>query len=335
MQHPTQRHPSESVRPNASFCYDPAQVVEVFFFPEKPQTNRMPTIYYSPSYVAAEHAFSTTRKAGWVADSLQQSPIEGILIQPPEPLTCRQLLTVHSNEYVQAVATGIPRSRASSQGFEWGPQLLPAVLASNGGVVAAALQALKAGVSGSLSSGLHHAHRNWGSGFCTFNGLAIAAHRALEAGAESVLILDLDAHCGGGTAAIIQSEPRIKQVDVSVCEFDEYADTINSTLTMVDGVKYLATIERALAQCETQTFDLCLYNAGMDPFKDDVQGGVAGVTMPVLARREALVFDWCRRRHLPVAFVLAGGYVGGNVDVPTLVALHRLTLQAAAGVLMA
>jgi acetoin utilization deacetylase AcuC-like enzyme len=149
------------------------------------------------------------------------------------------------------------------------------------------------------------------------------------------LILDLDAHCGGGTAAIIQSERRIKQVDVSVCEFDEYADTINSTLTMVDGVKYLATIERVLAQCETQTFDLCLYNAGMDPFKDDVQGGVAGVTMPVLARREALVFDWCRRRHLPVAFVLAGGYVGGNVDVPTLVALHRLTLQAAAGVLMA
>lgn len=73
------------------------------------------------------------------------------------------------------------------------------VLATNGGVVAAAISALEHGTAGSLSSGLHHARRETGEGFCTFNGLAIAAREALSAGARSVLILDLDAHFGGGT----------------------------------------------------------------------------------------------------------------------------------------
>jgi len=51
--------------------------------------------------------------------------------------------------------------------------------------------------TGSLSSGLHHARRTHGAGFCTFNGLALAALTALEvltAGAQRVLILNLDAH---------------------------------------------------------------------------------------------------------------------------------------------
>jgi hypothetical protein len=56
---------------------------------------------------------------------------------------------------------------------------------------------------------------------------------------------------------------------------------------------------------------------------------------PVSTRRcwraGAMVFDWCRERRLPVAFVLAGGYVGPGLDQASLVALHRLTLHAAAG----
>lgn len=46
-------------------------------------------------------------------------------------------------------------------------------------------------------------------------------------------------------------------------------------------------------------------------------------------RRERLVFDWCRRRGIPIAFVLAGGYLGPGLDESGLVALHRLTLSAA------
>jgi acetoin utilization deacetylase AcuC-like enzyme len=73
-------------------------------------------------------------------------------------------------------------------------------------------------------------------------------------------------------------------------------------------------------------FDLCLYNAGMDPFERCPTGGMPGITRDVLARREQLVFAWCQRRRLPIAFVLAGGYVESALDEAGLIELHRLTL---------
>ena len=63
--------------------------------------------------------------------------------------------------------------------------------ASNGGAVAAALEAFETKRNaGSLSSGLHHATRALGSGFCTFNGLALAARAVIDAGAKRVLVVD-------------------------------------------------------------------------------------------------------------------------------------------------
>ena len=54
-----------------------------------------------------------------------------------------------------------------------------------------------------------------------------------------------------------------------------------------------------------------------------------GVTQKVLRDREEAVFSWCRVRDIPIAFVLAGGYLGPELDRAGLVALHRLTLEAA------
>ncbi len=39
--------------------------------------------------------------------------------------------------------------------------------------------------------------------------------------------------------------------------------------------------------------------------------------------------EWCSARRLPIAYVLAGGYIGDRLDESGLVALHRLTLSAA------
>ena len=206
------------------------------------------------------------------------------------------------------------------------------VLASNGGTVAAAQDALRNGVAGSLSSGLHHARRDEGVGFCTFNGLALAAHSVLERGAGSVLILDLDAHCGGGTASLLSDDPRVEQLDVAVNTFDHYQDGGRFRLHLVrHAADYLPAIERGLESIDRSgaRHDLCLYNAGMDPFEGCATGGLAGITGALLAARERLVFEWCRRRSLPVAFVLAGGYIGPGTSVDELVALHRTTIAEA------
>jgi hypothetical protein len=68
----------------------------------------------------------------------------------------------------------------------------------------------------------------------------------------------------------------------------------------------------------------------MDPHEGSAVGGLAGITEEILAERERLVFAWLRARAIPVAFVLAGGYVGPRLSQEKLVALHRLTVAAAA-----
>jgi acetoin utilization deacetylase AcuC-like enzyme len=147
------------------------------------------------------------------------------------------------------------------------------------------------------------------------------------------LILDLDAHCGGGTASLIADQPRIWQVDVSVSSFDRYKPTDRMRLDIVSQPgEYLPTISRQLAALDSAgvAFTLCIYNAGMDPHEDCSTGGLAGITAGVLAERERIVFEWCRRRNLPIAFVLAGGYVSLRLDQDALVKLHRLTLEQGA-----
>jgi acetoin utilization deacetylase AcuC-like enzyme len=290
-------------------------------------------VYFSPAYAGAGFAFETTRKSKWVADSLGVEPIAHVAVRSPQALTAEQLAISHGNNYVRAIQTGEPTELAQSQGFVWDAGLWPMVLASNGGMVAAALDALHSGLAGSLSSGLHHARRDCGAGYCTFNGLAIAARSALTQGAKAVLILDLDAHCGGGTASLIAESEQIWQIDVSVDDYDSYEPSGRLQLRMVrDGTQYLKEIEKILRDTarDGPRFDLCLYNAGMDPYEGCPDGGLAGISEAVLAARERMVFDWCQAQKLPVAFSLAGGYIGEKLDERGLVALHRLTLSAAA-----
>ncbi len=293
----------------------------------------MVPVFYSPAYVGSHTAFDTTRKAKWVADSLEQRPIAGIELHAPQPVTEEQVARVHDPEYIRAVVTGHPRSLAASQGLDWDAQFWPMVAASTGGVIAATAAALEAGVAGSLSSGLHHARYASGAGFCTINGLALAAQTALNAGAQSVLIIDLDAHCGGGTQSLIANDRRIWQLDISVNAFDGYRSDGRTTLDLVrHATDYLSVLARRLSQLGQSgpDFDLCLFNAGMDPDARCSIGGLDGIDAVLLAEREQMVFDWCRSRGLPVVFVLAGGYIGSALDVRELVELHRITLAAAA-----
>lgn len=281
----------------------------------------------------ATTAFDTTRKAAWVADSLAERPIAGVELVAPEPLTEQAIATVHEPAYVRAVRTGEPRELAASNGLGWDPDLVGAVAASSGGAVAAALEALASGgVAGSLSSGLHHAKSDRGDGFCTFNGLALAADAAQRVGGTHILIVDLDAHCGGGTHELLSGDLGIDQLDVAVDRFDRYAPESPWTLDLVtEAPAYLPTIRRRLDAVDASgvRYDLVLYNAGMDPFEGCWVGGLRGIDERILAERERLVFGWARGHGWPVAFVLAGGYARDEAGRRDLVELHRETITAA------
>jgi acetoin utilization deacetylase AcuC-like enzyme len=289
-------------------------------------------VYFCEEYVAAAAAIDTTRKPAWMAKRVAKFPIVGVELVRPEPLTLAQIELAHTRDYITAVRTGKPRPLAESSGLGWCSQIWPMARFSNGGVVAAVRVARRDRVNaGSLSCGLHHARRESGDGLCTFNGLAIAALVALAEGARSVLIVDLDAHCGGGTHSILQHEPRVTMLDVATSNFDCYEPAPPSSLLMVrDAGRYLGVIEEGLDALDGRSFDVCIYNAGMDPCEDCEVGGLAGVTATMLAERERLLFGWCRQQGIPAAFVLAGGYTGPQLSRKQLVGLHRLTISAAA-----
>lgn len=289
------------------------------------------TVFVSPAYTAGGPDFDTTRKAAWVAASLESAPIGGVVLEAPAAATVERLAAIHSGEYIEAIRTGEPEHLAESSGFNWGPATFATVAASTGGAAAAALRAFKAGVAGSLSSGLHHARRGTGSGFCTFNGLALGAVEALGAGARGVLVIDLDAHCGGGTADILRGESRVRALDIAVSAFDRYLEPDGWTLdTLLHAEDYLPTLRSRLGAVDRDSLDLVIYNAGMDPFERCHVGGLRGITRELLAEREETVFAWAEAAGLPISFVLAGGYVNSGFERDELVGLHRLTIEAAA-----
>jgi acetoin utilization deacetylase AcuC-like enzyme len=285
-------------------------------------------VYYNADFVSSEYAFDTTRKSGALATALAHDSAADVVDPGQFSERTRELIDrLHSPDYVQAVRTGTPSGLAESQGFDWDPKLPTMAIAHSTGLVAAVSEVLSATtrVAGSLSSGLHHARQDRGAGYCTFNGLAVAATEALDRGAERILVLDFDAHCGGGTRSMTSSD-EVVQIDVSTVMFDSWQPSApEDSLTHSSSGSYLDDIAMALQQASRAgTFDLVLYNAGMDPAN-------SGVSNADLALRERMVAEWAAGREQRLVYALAGGYTGGGITMEDLVALHRLTVDAFCG----
>ena len=68
-----------------------------------------------------------------------------------------------------------------------------------------------------LAGGTHHAHRDFGSGFCVFNDVAVATRHLQAEGVSRIAILDLDVHQGDGTATLFQDDPAVLTISLH-CE---------------------------------------------------------------------------------------------------------------------
>jgi acetoin utilization deacetylase AcuC-like enzyme len=277
-------------------------------------TKQRTKIFYDSDYVL-DSGIETRTKAKPIADIIIAEELSGVELCSPRKATRQELEEVHSPEYLDSLWNG-------------DQDLLRSLLASTGGVLEAVDQALIDGFSGSLSSGLHHAKRTHDEGFCYINGLALAALRALRVhGLTDVAILDLDAHCGGGTWQLLGDDARVRLADVSTNSYDSWKslESRHHLKVVHDSKNYLVEVERALKHLSGA--QILFYNAGMDPFEGCSTGGQPGITREVLQRREELVADWCRENNVPVLFVLAGGYEGPNLDLEGVARLHLLTIK--------
>lgn len=229
------------------------------------------------------------------------------------PVSIEQLLQAHSEAYVTKVLGGqLSRDEQRRIGLPWSTALARRSRATVGGTLAAAREALCAGVSGQLAGGTHHAHRDFGSGYCIFNDLAVAALTLLDEDAVTrVAILDLDVHQGDGNAAILGDHPSVFVVSLhgeKNFPFRKVASDLD--IALPDGTEdaaYLAAVDDAWDAVADFAPDLVLYLAGVDPLAADSLGRLA-VTGDGLRRRDETVLRRCRAAGVPVAIVAGGGY---------------------------
>jgi acetoin utilization deacetylase AcuC-like enzyme len=238
---------------------------------------------------------------------------------------------VHQRSYHQAFARGELTAREQRRiGLPATTPLVQRTWLAVGGTLLTARLALRHGVACHLAGGTHHAYPDHGSGFCIFNDCAVAAAVLLqESAVQQVMVLDLDVHQGDATAAIFANEPRVFTVSVH-CQsnFPLRKQCSDVDLPMADGVEddtYLSAIGDTIPELLDQVQpDLVLYNAGVDPHRNDRLGRLNLSSLGLL-QRDRLVLDACLRRNVAVATVIGGGY-----DALTpLVKRHSLVFHAA------
>ena len=261
---------------------------------------------YSEKYTA-QTSTASMRKLGLVAEEARKLGFAELL----EPRDCdiiARLRMLHAPEYVDAFVEGRDGWLASSQGWDWTPEIRDGVLEINKGQLTAAAIALEEGIAANVAQGFHHAPYGQGSGYCTFNGLALVAQEHPD---RSIVVLDCDEHGGNGTEDFIEILPNLSQVTIHGqsfgCQGSEKSVCVNLASVTDDFTPYREALELAFEKIDGWEPDLVIYQAGADPHVDDPLGSV-GLTTEQMRTRDRLVFDGLRDRKIPVLFVLAGGY---------------------------
>lgn len=240
---------------------------------------------------------------------------------------------VHTEPYVQAYTTGTLDAKAQRRiGLPWSANLVRRTCTAVGGTILTAKLALNHGIACNTAGGTHHAFPDYGSGFCIFNDLAVAARLLLTQNrVQRLLIFDLDVHQGDGTAWIFRDEPRVFTFSMH-CDvnFPRQKQLSDLDVPLAEGMgddDYLAKVQTYLPAVLSQVKpDLVLYDAGADVHGHDRLGKLA-LTNTGLYERDRFVLKTCVAAGYPVACVIGGGY---DKNMTALVYRHSLLHRAAA-----
>ncbi|MBW4492243.1 MAG: histone deacetylase [Oscillatoria princeps RMCB-10] len=295
-------------------------------------------IVYHPDYVAPlpeGHRFPM-EKFSWLYEMLLADGVAHRLqfykpVRPPQDW----IELVHAPEYVQAYCEGTLDAKAQRRiGLPWSPALANRTCVAVGGTILTARLALTYGLACNTAGGTHHAFPNFGSGFCIFNDMAIAARVLQQLGlVRKVLIVDLDVHQGDGTAVIFQDDLTVFTFSMH-CEVNFPGTKQKSDLDVplpvgMEDDEYLQTLDKYLPDLLSDVKpDLVFYDAGVDTHAGDRLGKLA-MTDTGIFRRDMQVLSACVARGYPVACVIGGGYAD---DLKSLVYRHSLVHRAASQV---
>ena len=292
-------------------------------------------IVYHPDHVAPlseGHRFPMA-KFGKVYEWLVRDGIATLdQFHLSQPAALEVVALAHAPDYVRAYVEGALDARSMRRiGFPWSEQLVLRTFTALGSTLLTAELALQYGMACSTAGGTHHAFHAFGSGYCIFNDLAVAARwlRQREL-VRRVLIVDLDVHQGDGTASILHTDADLVTFSMHCdANFPFHKQQSDFDVRLPVGVEdeaYLATLAAWLPDLLAQVRpDLVLYDAGVDPHMDDALGKLA-LSDAGLLRRDRFVLESCVRSGVPVASVIGGGY---SKDIDALARRHTLVHRAA------
>jgi acetoin utilization deacetylase AcuC-like enzyme len=252
----------------------------------------------------------------------------------PSPAAWEDLALIHTAEYLEQVRGGFFSLHELQQlELPWSPEVVEGFRLMTGGTLAAARDALKAGIGAHAGGGFHHAFANHGEGFCLFNDIAVAI-RVLQGEGRIVraAVVDCDVHHGNGTAMIFDRDPSVFTFSIhQQHNYPAFKPRSSLDIGVEDSTgdaEYLTKLRGALPRVLAFKPEIAFYLAGADPYEDDQLGGL-GLSIAGLRARDRAVFTACRDAGVPAVLTLAGGYARRVDDT---VAIHRGSFEEAAGV---
>src|SRR5712664_646253 len=250
----------------------------------------------------------------------------------PDPASDEDLLRVHTADWVCKLKTGtLTASEVMKLEVPYSKELVEAVWLAAGGTILAGQLALRNGFGANLSGGFHHAYPGHGEGFCAIHDVAVAIRKLQADGAvKKAMVVDTDVHHGNGTAAIFRNDPTVFTISIhQENNYPAHKPPSSIDLNMADRAdddEYLGVlipaVQKALDEFRPE---IVFYVGGADPYSEDQLGGLS-LTKEGLQQRDRQVFEEARRRGIPVATTLAGGYARRVEDT---IRIHVNTILAA------
>ncbi len=276
------------------------------------------------------------------------------LSRSDERLTREDLLRVHSEEYVgrlfsEGLEDAIIRTYEliDDEGnyYRYDPEravlplkkLLDRIMERASGTLQCCRTALSEGFCFYFGGGMHHAHRDFGHGFCMINDIVLAVRKLQAEGIiQTAWIIDVDAHKGDGTAALTEGDPSVITLSVHMaggwpldgpeCDFDGRRNPafvpsdIDIPIAAGEEDQYVPRLQKQLAALEVHPRpDLAVVVCGSDPYEHDELPSTTDLrlTLPQLMDRDRLIYEFLRDRSIPMAYLMSGGYGERSWEVYT------------------
>ncbi len=262
-----------------------------------------------------------------------------------EELTREDLARVHSPQYLdrlysQALADeiistyelidpeGSYNRYAPQQAVHPLTELFERIVRKAAGSVQCGRIALDRGFCFYFSGGMHHAHADRGGGFCLINDIVIAA-RKLQAEhlAQTIWVIDVDAHKGDGTASLTADDDTIRTLSIHMAHgwpldgprkwkdgrpnASFIPSDVDIPISAGEESSYLSRLEAGLnTLSQTGTADLAIVVCGADPYEHDELASAKPLKLNLgqMFARDQMVYRFLSEREIAAAFLMAGGY---------------------------